>query len=205
MSVTAVPIAPVKRSYLVWLWIGIAVAVVTGAAIAFAAPQDPNTVWLANNAKKPGGMVTDSGLQYQVIKKGDGPTPTDEDIALVNYDGKLTDGTTFDSGKQTPMPVRKGDPETGQPGVVAGFSEALKMMPKGSKYRFWIKPELAYGDQAQGPIPANSILEFDVDMIDFLPEAYLRQMQMMQQMQGGQGAGGQAAPGTDQAAPAAGE
>ena len=187
MSVTAVPIAPVKRSYLVWLWIGIGVAIVAGAAIAFAAPQDPNTVWLAATAGKPGVMVTDSGLQYEVVRKGSGPTPTDEDIALVNYTGKLTDGTTFDSGKQTPMPVRTGDPQTGQPGVVPGFSEALKMMPKGSKYRFWIKPELAYGDTAAGPIPANSILEFDVDMIDFLPEAYLRQMQMMQEGQGGQG------------------
>ncbi|MBW4329685.1 FKBP-type peptidyl-prolyl cis-trans isomerase [Stakelama sp. CBK3Z-3] len=194
MSVTAVPIAPVKRSYLVWLWIGIVVAVVAGAALAFAAPQDPNMVWLANNAQKDGVQTTASGLQYQILKKGKGATPTDEDIALVNYEGKLTDGTTFDSGQQTPMPVRAGDPDTGQPGVVEGFSEALKMMPKGSKYRFWIKPELAYGDTEQGPIPANSILEFDVDMIDFLPEAYLRQMQMMQQMQGGQPGGSQQTP-----------
>ena len=186
MSVTAVPIAPVKRSYLVWLWIGIVVAVLAGGALAFAAPSDPNADWLARNARQPGVQTTESGLQYQVLEAGKGPTPTDEDVALVNYEGKLTDGTSFDSGKQTPLPVN---------GVVPGFAEALKMMPKGSKYRFWIKPELAYGDTAQGPIPANSILEFDVDMIDFLPEAYLRQMQMMQQMQGAQPGQNQTAPG----------
>jgi hypothetical protein len=66
--------------------------------------------------------------------------------------------------------------------VVPGFSEALKLMPKGSKYRVWIKPSLGYGDKVTGPIPANSVLAFDIEMLDFMPEATLRQMQMQQQM-----------------------
>ena len=70
-------------------------------------------------------------------------------------------------------------------GVVPGFAEALKLMPKGAKYRFWIPPQLGYGDKASGPIPANSTLVFDVELIDFLPEATVRQMQQQQMMQGG--------------------
>jgi FKBP-type peptidyl-prolyl cis-trans isomerase 2 len=68
--------------------------------------------------------------------------------------------------------------------VVPGFSEALKLMPKGAKYRFWIKPSLAYGDEASGPIPAHSVLIFDVELIDFLPEATVRQMQQEQSAPG---------------------
>ncbi len=167
-TVTAVPLLPVKRSYLVYLWIGIALLVISAFALARQG-DDP----LARNARAKGVVTTPSGLQYKVLEKGTGTTkPTDTDVALVEYEGKLLNGTTFDKSQQpTPMPVA---------GVVPGFSEALKLMPKGSKYRVWIKPSLGYGDKATGPIPANSALVFDIKLLDFLPESVVRQMQAQQ-------------------------
>ncbi len=167
-TVTAVPLLPVKRSYLVYLWIGIALLVVSAFALARQG-DDP----LARNARAKGVVTTPSGLQYKVLEKGSGTAkPTDTDVALVEYEGKLLNGTTFDKSQQpTPMPVA---------GVVPGFSEALKLMPKGSKYRVWIKPSLGYGDKATGPIPANSALVFDIKLLDFLPESVVRQMQAQQ-------------------------
>ena len=115
------------------------------------------------------------------------PKPTDADVALINYEGKLLNGTVFDKSQQpTPMPVA---------GVVPGFSEALKLMPKGSKYRVWIKPSLGYGAETKGPIPGNSTLVFDIDLIDFLPEAVVRQMQMQAQQGGMPGMPGAMPPG----------
>ncbi|MEG3166011.1 FKBP-type peptidyl-prolyl cis-trans isomerase [Sphingomonas sp. PB2P19] len=186
-TVTAVPLLPVKRSYLIYLWIGIALLVVSAFALARQG-DDP----LARNARAKGVITTPSGLQYKVLEKGTGTAkPTDADVALVEYEGKLLNGTTFDKSQQpTPMPVA---------GVVPGFSEALKLMPKGSKYRVWIKPSLGYGDKATGPIPANSALVFDVKLLDFLPESVVRQMQAQQGaagMPGGAGVpGGAGAPG----------
>ncbi len=180
-TVTAVPLAPVKRASLVWLWIGLAVALVAGVALA--------------KAGDTGIRSTPSGLQYKVIVPGTGTAkPTDTDVALVNYTGKLTDGTVFDKSQQpTPLPVA---------GMIKGFSEGLKLMPKGAKYRFWIKPELGYGPAANGPIPANSTLVFDVELVDFIPEQTLRALQQQQQMMGGVGGlpgagapGGGAVPG----------
>jgi len=178
-SVTAVPIQPVKRRHVVYLIAGLVLAVIAAAALAMQGPIDPNAAFLAKNARATGVVTTASGLQYQILSPGQGgATPTDTDVALINYVGKLPDGTVFDQSRQpTPMPVA---------GVVPGFSEALKLMPKGAKYRVWIKPDLGYGATASGPIPANSILNFDIELLDFLPEAVIRQMQ--QQMQGGQGA-----------------
>ena len=171
-NVTAVPIPPVKRGNLIWLWLGIVLAFVGAAALAVQGED-----FLTKNARAAGVRTTASGLQYKVLTPGTGPSPTDTDVALVNYEGKLLDGKTFDKSQQpTPFPVT---------GVVPGFSEGLKLMAKGAKYRFWIKPGLAYGEKATGPIPANSTLVFDVELLDFLPEAVIRQMQMQQQMQGG--------------------
>ncbi|PTQ65663.1 FKBP-type peptidyl-prolyl isomerase-like protein [Sphingomonas sp. PP-CE-3G-477] len=176
-TVTAVPLQPTKRSYLVYLWVGIALALIAAVALARQG-DDP----LARNARAKGVVVTASGLQYKVIAPGKpgAAKPTDADVALVNYEGKLLNGTTFDKSQQpTPMPVT---------GVVPGFSEALKLMPKGSKYRFWMKPSLGYGDKATGPIPANSTLVFDVELLDFLPQSVVQQMQAQAQM--GRGAPG---------------
>lgn len=177
-SVTAVPIKPTKRRALLYIWLGVALAVIAAAALAWQAPTDPVAGFLAKNARGTGVVETASGLQYQQLSAGTGTArPTDADVALVNYEGRLTDGTVFDKSQQpTPMPVT---------GVVPGFSEALKLMTKGSKYRFWIKPSLGYGARASGPIPANSVLVFDVELLDFLPEAVIRQMQAQQRMQQG--------------------
>ena len=154
--------------------------------------NDPAAVFLRHNRSGNDKVVeTASGLQYQVLKPGTGAAkPTDDDIVLVNYEGKLTNGTTFDASQQpTPMPVK---------GVVPGFSEGLKLMPKGAKYRFWIPPALGYADKAAGPLPPNSVLVFALELLDWKSEAEIRQMQMMQQMQQ-QGAAGPAG-----AAPSAG-
>lgn len=130
------------------------------------------TAFLLKNRYAEGIVQTPSGLQYKVLTPGSGAKPTDSDVALITYKGTLTDGTVFDQSAQpTPLPVS---------GVVAGFSEALKLMPKGAKYRLWIKPELGYGDRASGPIPAGSVLVFDVDLVDFLPESVVRQLQARQ-------------------------
>ncbi|TPG55166.1 FKBP-type peptidyl-prolyl cis-trans isomerase [Sphingomonas glacialis] len=133
-------------------------------------PLSATDAFLATNAKQRGVVTTPSGLQYRVLTPGTGPAkPTDADVTLVNYVGKLTNGTTFDqSARPTPMPVS---------GVVPGFSEALKAMPKGAKYRVWIKPSLGYGDQATGPIPAGSVLVFDIELLDFISGAQFQQMQ----------------------------
>ncbi|RZM36985.1 MAG: FKBP-type peptidyl-prolyl cis-trans isomerase [Sphingomonas sp.] len=171
-TVTAVPLQPTKRSYLVYLWVGIALALIAAVALARQG-DDP----LARNARARGVVVTASGLQYKVIAPGKpgAAKPTDADVALVNYEGKLLNGTTFDKSQQpTPFPVA---------GVVPGFSEGLKLMPKGSKYRFWVKPSLGYGDKAAGSIPVNSTLVFDVELLDFLPQSVVQQMQAQAQMQ----------------------
>ncbi|MFA5963307.1 MAG: FKBP-type peptidyl-prolyl cis-trans isomerase [Sphingomonas sp.] len=186
-TVTAVPLQPVRRRVLVYIWLGIALAVVVAVGLAWQAPQDEAVVALAKVRHDDASIQsTSSGLLYKVVKPGTGDAhPTDADVTLVNYEGKLLNGTTFDASQQpTPMPVK---------GVIPGFSEALKMMTKGAKYRFWIKPSLAYGDKAAGPIPAHSVLVFDLELLDWKSEAEIRQMQAMQQMmqqQGGGGAGG---------------
>lgn len=185
-TVTAVPLRPIKRRIVIWIWLGIAVALVAAAAMAFQGDD-----FMARNGRAKGVVTTASGLQYTQLQAGaaGAARPTDSDVVLVQYKGALLNGTVFDqSQRPTPFPVT---------GVVPGFSEALKLMPKGSKYRFWIKPELGYGAETKGPIPANSTLVFDVELLDFLPEQVLRQMQMQQQgMPGGvPGAGMPGMPG----------
>lgn len=181
-TVTAVPLQPVKRGYLIWLWLGIALACVS--AYALARQGDPA---LVREARGKAVVTTPSGLQYKVLKAGPvgAAKPTVTDVTLVQYEGRLLDGSTFDKSQQpTPFPVAPG-------ATVSGFSEGLRLMPKGSKYRFWMSPALAYGaEEKRDPtgklvIPANSTLVFDVELIDFIPETVLRQMQQQQQGAGG--------------------
>jgi hypothetical protein len=191
-TVTAVPLQPVRRRVLVYLWLGIALAVIVAVALAWQAPRDQAALDLAKIQRgDPSIQQTASGLLYKVIKPGTGNThPTDADIALVNYEVTLLDGATIGASQQpTSMPVK---------GNLPGLSEALKLMTKGAKYQFWIRPSLGYGDKAEGPIPAHSALVFDVELVDWKSEAEVRQIQQMQQMmqqqqQGGAPAGG--APG----------
>ncbi len=117
--------------------------------------------FLAENASKPGIVTTDSGLQYEVLREGDGATPTAEDRVTINYRGTLTDGTEFDSSYG-------GDPATfAVSGVIPGFTESLMLMNVGSHYRVFIPGDLAYGAQGSGPvIGPNATLIFEIEMLE---------------------------------------
>lgn len=119
--------------------------------------------FLKENAKKEGVKVTDSGLQYEVVEAGDAdaPKPSLQDQVTVHYTGTLVDGKVFDSS------VERGQPATFPlNGVIQGWQEGLQLMPKGSKYRLYIPANLGYGDQGTGAIPPNSVLIFDVELLD---------------------------------------
>ncbi|MBA3897339.1 MAG: FKBP-type peptidyl-prolyl cis-trans isomerase [Sphingomonadaceae bacterium] len=178
-EVTAVPLRPIKKGSLTRLWIGVGLAVVAAGGLAWAgtsksvATNGTADQFLAWHKGQSGVVTTPSGLQYQVLAKGNGPAPTDADVVLVNYKGALRDGSVFDQAQRAPFPVT---------GVVPGFGEGLKLMPRAAKYRFWIPPALGYGAASPDPkIPANSVLVFDVEMIDFKNQAEIQaQMQQMQ-------------------------
>jgi len=116
--------------------------------------------FLAENAQKEGVTTTESGLQYEVLREGDGPTPTADDQVTIQYRGTLLDGTEFDSS------YKRGQPATfGVGGVIPGFSEGLQLMSVGSKYRFVIPAALAYGPQGSGDvIEPNATLIFEVEL-----------------------------------------
>ena len=118
--------------------------------------------YLAQNKKKEGVKVTKSGLQYKVLVEGDGALPTDSSILKVNFEGKLIDGTVFDSSYERNMPF---EINMRMPGVIDGWVEALKMMPAGSKWEVTIPQDLAYGAQNQGPIKPFSTLIFTIEVL----------------------------------------
>ena len=120
--------------------------------------------FLAENATKDGIVVTESGLQYEVITAAEGATPSPEDQVVIQYKGTLLDGTQFDSSYD------RGTPATfGVTGVIPGFSEGLQLMPVGSKYRFFIPSELGYGVNGSGQnIGPNAALIFEVEMVDIV-------------------------------------
>ena len=192
MSFTAVPLRPVKKGSVLKLWIGLALLAVAGVAAAWIGTR--NQVW----------TTTSSGLQIRTIKEGEGAHPTEADVAFVTYTGRLADsGKVFDSneGQQpVPFPVAEG-------ATIKGFSEGLKLMQKGGTYRLKIFPELGYGAKDMGQIPPNSTLDFDVKVLEVMPEAQLRQLMMQQQMQqqmmqgGPGGPGGPGAPGGGEGPP----
>ena len=121
--------------------------------------------FLARNAKAPGVITTASGLQYKITTSGPktGKAPKLGDIVKVHYEGKLLDGTVFDSsierGQAAIMP---------SDGLIPGWMEALPMMHVGDDWTLWIPAELAYGERAAGPIPPNSVLVFRLRLIDML-------------------------------------
>jgi len=114
--------------------------------------------------KQEGVKTTSSGLQYQVLSQGNGPKPAKHQSVRVHYTGRLIDGKVFDSS------VQRGEPaEFGLTQVIAGWTEGLQLMPVGSKYRFFIPAELAYGDRgAPGAIPPAAALIFDVELLGIL-------------------------------------
>jgi len=124
-----------------------------------------NKEWLDENKKKPGIVVTASGLQYQVVKEGpaDGKKPAASDQVKVNYSGALTDGTVFDASASHGGPATFG---VGQ--VIKGWTEALQLMKPGDSLKLYIPAELAYGEQAPPQIGPNQILVFDVELVEVL-------------------------------------
>lgn len=126
--------------------------------------NDANQQFLVDNAKKPGVVTTASGLQYQVLQEGKGVKPKASSEVKVHYEGKLIDGTVFDSS------LKRGEPLAfALNQVIPGWTEGLQLMQEGAKYRLFIPAKLGYGSQDMGTIPPNSTLIFDVTLIKVNP------------------------------------
>ncbi|WP_416041946.1 FKBP-type peptidyl-prolyl cis-trans isomerase [Edwardsiella ictaluri] len=120
--------------------------------------------FLAENAQQNDVTVTESGLQFKVLKQGEGVIPSRQDKVRVHYTGRLVDGTVFDSSEQRGEPA-----EFPVGGVIAGWIEALSMMPVGSRWQLYIPHQLAYGERGAGAaIAPYSALIFDVELLDIL-------------------------------------
>ncbi len=126
--------------------------------------RDEGIAFLAENKKREGVVVTASGLQYEVLKQGDGPVPTASDQVKVHYTGYLIDGTKFDSS------VDRGEPAVfGVSQVIEGWTEVLQLMPAGSEYKAFIPSELAYGERQMGDdMPPGSTLIFDIQLLEIV-------------------------------------
>ena len=133
-------------------------------AEAFKALEAENQAFLEENKKAAGVIVTDSGLQYEILTEGNGAKPTAESTVRIHYTGSLIDGTVFDSS------VKRGTPaEFPVGGVIKGWTEALQLMPVGSKWRLTIPHNLAYGERGAGAsIPPFATLVFEVELLDIL-------------------------------------
>jgi FKBP-type peptidyl-prolyl cis-trans isomerase FkpA len=163
-----VPLQPIAKGSMTKLWLGIAVAILLAAGLAWAAAP--------------------KGVDVETLTEGSGPSPAASDVVFIKYTGKLADGTVFDQSRELPFSTGGLLPE-GMPmqvsGVVPGFAEGLQQMQKGGKYRLTIPADKAYGaTPPQGsPIPPNADLVFDVELIDFMSEADAqRRFQVLQQM-----------------------
>lgn len=167
-EITRVPLQPIAKGALTKLWIGVAAVALAAGGIAYAALP--------------------ASVDVDTIQAGTGPSPTRDDVALINYKGMLPDGKVFDENKNAVLPLSE---------VVPGFTKALEQMQKGGKYKVVIPAELGYGDKQTGPIPPNTDLTFEIELLDFKSraeieqqQAMMQQLQQMQQMQGGAPAGG---------------
>ena len=126
--------------------------------------KEKGEAWLANKAMEEGVVALPSGLMYQVLNEGNGKKPTAEDTVECHYEGRLIDGTVFDSsykrGESATFPLN---------GVIAGWTEGVQLMSEGAKYRFFIPYQLAYGERGAGQaIPPFAALVFDVELIKVL-------------------------------------
>lgn len=199
MSVTTVPILPIKKGSIPKFWAGIAALALAGGGLAWWGTADirseysSDAQFLKDNADEEGVTVTKSGLQIQTIRGGEGAPPTDNDVAMISITGTLRDGTVFQEPASGPFPVSGGIP---------GFTEALKLMQKGGKYKIWIPSEIGYGptdipDPKTGAvaIPGGSVLIFDVELTDFVSREQFEAAMKAQQdaMQSAGQSAGQAA------------
>jgi len=135
------------------------------AQLAGEANKKAGDAFLAENKTKDGVVTLPSGLQYKILTVGTGPKPTATDTVVCNYKGTLLDNTEFDSSysRKQPLTIPVG-------GVIKGWTEALEMMPVGSKWQLFIPSDLAYGAQAKGPIGPNSTLIFEVELLSIQPK-----------------------------------
>lgn len=185
MSVTTVPIQPIKKGSVAKYWLGVGAVVLAGAGLAWWSTSElrvskaTEEQYLADNKDEPGVNTAKSGLQIKTLKKGEGPMPTDDDVAMVTIKGVLRDGTEFQPEASGPFPVAGGIP---------GFTEALKRMQTGGKYKIWIPAALGYGatpptdpQTGQPVIPPDSLLIFDVEMHGFGSRARFEAAQKAQQ------------------------
>lgn len=194
-EITRVPIQPVTKGSLTKLWIGVILAILVGAGLAWAAVP--------------------RGLDVDVITAGTGPNPKAGEVVWVKYKGKLAaDGKVFDESQPIPLPVQglfpEGTPFPLEEGkTIPGFFKGLQQMQKGGKYNLFIPADEAYGATPPpgSPIPANADLEFEIEVIDIMSAATFDRnlkilQQTMQQQLGPQGGEGGAAPdGAPQTAP----
>ena len=122
--------------------------------------MDAGRSYLATNKKRAGIKTTASGIQYEVLRDAQGPRPVATDTVVVNYVGTLLNGTEFDNsaraGKPIEFPLNR---------VIRGWTEGLQLMPVGSKYKFYIPQDLAYGLNDNGQIPGGSTLVFEVELL----------------------------------------
>ena len=131
-----------------------------GADLPEALSPEKNAAFLAGNAKKPGVKTTESGLQYKVVKAGEGKQPGPTSTVTVHYAGKMIDGTEFDSS------IARGEPISFPlNGVIAGWTEGLQLMREGGTLELVIPQDLAYGPEGKGTIPPNQTLVFQVELI----------------------------------------
>lgn len=130
------------------------------------ANRQAGEAFLAENAEKEGVQVTDSGLQHKLLEEGDGPSPGPDDRVTVHYEGRLLDGSVFDSSRE------RGEPVTFPVNaVIPGWSEALQLMNEGASYRLFIPSDLAYGERRiSDKIGPNETLIFDVELLAVNPE-----------------------------------
>ena len=119
--------------------------------------------FLAQNKTAEGVVTTQSGLQYKIIQEGQGATPTDEDKVKVHYTGTLLDGTKFDSSVDRGQPL-----EFPVTAVISGWTEMLKLMKVGEKVVAWIPSDLAYGPRGNRAIPGNSVLKFEMELLEVI-------------------------------------
>jgi FKBP-type peptidyl-prolyl cis-trans isomerase FklB len=130
-----------------------------------AAKAEPNKkvgeTFLADNKARPGIVTLPSGLQYEILKEGTGPKPLSTDKVKCNYKGTLLDGTVFDASDNHGGPI-----EFPVNGVIRGWTEALQLMPVGSKWKLYVPSDLGYGDQGNAAIPPGATLIFEVELVE---------------------------------------
>lgn len=172
-EITRVPLQPIAKGSLTKLWLGVLIALLIGAGVAWS--------------------VVPKGVSLDTVTAGSGPYPTESDVVFVKYKGMLADnGEVFDESQDVPLPVEGIFPE-GNPlplaQMVPGFREGVLKMQKGGKYTLFIPADKGYGANPPpgAPIPANADLKFEIELIDFMTEAdFQRRLSMLQQVMGQQ-------------------